>query len=126
MSKTRVYELAKELEIDAKDLIPRLEKLGIAVKSHSSTLEDDDVERARRELTMGERDKIVEKRVKATVIRRRAIRERAGRAISPEAAEHETPAQEEAALPPVEEVHAAEIAPPAEEKILPEEKRLLH
>jgi len=122
MSKTRVYELAKELEIDAKDLIPRLEKLGIAVKSHSSTLEDDDVERARRELAMGERDKIVEKRVKATVIRRRAIRERAGRAISPEAAEHETPAQEEAALPPVEEVHAAEIAPPAEEKMLPEEK----
>ncbi len=75
MSKTRVYELAKELGIDNKDLITRLEKLGIAVKAHSSSLEDSDVERVRQEFVLGEKNAIVEKRVKTTIIRRRAIRQ---------------------------------------------------
>ncbi len=73
MSKARVYELAKELGLENKDLISRLEKLGIAVKSHSSTLEDADVERIRRELTSGSSKEIEETRVKSTVIRRRAV-----------------------------------------------------
>ena len=38
MAKKRVYELAKEMGLDNKELISRLEKIGIAVKSHSSTL----------------------------------------------------------------------------------------
>ena len=75
MSKIRVYELAKELGIDNKDLITRLEKLGIAVKAHSSSLEDSDAERVRREFALGEKDAIVEERVKRTVIRRRAVRQ---------------------------------------------------
>ena len=75
MSKTRVYELAKEFGIDNKDLIARLEKLGIAVKAPSSSLEDSDVERVREEFSLGEKNAIVEKRVKRTVIRRRAIRQ---------------------------------------------------
>jgi len=75
MSKIRVYELAKELSIDNKYLIARLEKLGIAVKAHSSSLEDSDAERVRREFALGEKNAIVEKRVKRTVIRRRAIRQ---------------------------------------------------
>jgi len=74
MSKTRVYELAKELGIENRELIARLEKLGIAVKSHSSTLEDSDVERVRREFSLGEPSEIVEQRIKTTVIRRRAVR----------------------------------------------------
>ena len=41
MTKKRVYELAKELGMENKELIARLEKIGIAVKSHSSTLEDE-------------------------------------------------------------------------------------
>ncbi len=75
MSKIRVYELAKDLGIDNKDLIARLEKLGIAVKAHSSSLEESDVERVRKEFVLGEKNAIVEKRVKKTVIRRRAIRQ---------------------------------------------------
>ncbi len=74
MSKIRVYELAKDLGIDNKDLIARLEKLGIAVKAHSSSLEAGEVDRVRKEFALGEKDAIVEKRVKDTVIRRRAIR----------------------------------------------------
>jgi translation initiation factor IF-2 len=55
MSKIRVYELAKELGIDNKDLITRLEKLGIAVNAHSSSLEEADVQRVRKEFALGER-----------------------------------------------------------------------
>jgi translation initiation factor IF-2 len=73
MSKKRVYELAKELGMDNKDLIARLAKIGIAVKSHSSTLEDADLDRIRRELSVGGARETVEKRIKSTVIRRRSI-----------------------------------------------------
>lgn len=73
MSKKRVYELAKDLGIENKDLLTRLEKLGIAVKSHSSTLEDSDVERVKRDFLSAEPREVVEKRIKSTVIRRRAV-----------------------------------------------------
>jgi translation initiation factor IF-2 len=74
MSKKRVYELAKELGIDNKELISRLEKLGIAVRSHSSTLEDSDIQKIQHELLSGEAREMVEHRIKSTVIRRRAVR----------------------------------------------------
>jgi len=74
MSKMRVYELARELGVENKDLITRLEKMGISVKSHSSTLEDSEVERVKRDYSAAEPHEVVEKRVKSTVIRRRAIR----------------------------------------------------
>jgi translation initiation factor IF-2 len=88
MSKMRVYELAKELGMDNKELIARLEKFGIAVKAHSSSLEDSDVERIRKEFSLGERNKVIEKRVKSTVIRRRAVRQPAA-AIKPVETEDE-------------------------------------
>ncbi len=74
MSKIRVYELARELGVENKDLIARLEKMGISVKSHSSTLEDSEVERVKRDYSAAEPHEVVEKRVKTTVIRRRAVR----------------------------------------------------
>ncbi|HUH65716.1 MAG TPA: translation initiation factor IF-2 [Syntrophales bacterium] len=74
MTKKRVYELAKELGIDSKELISRLEKFGIAVKSHSSTIEDTDVEKIQKELLSGEPHEMVEQRIKSTIIRRRAVR----------------------------------------------------
>ena len=74
MSKKRVYELAKELGMENKDLIARLERIGIAVKSHSSTLEEHDVERVFRDLRAGEPAGMEEKRIKSTVIRRRVVR----------------------------------------------------
>jgi translation initiation factor IF-2 len=74
MSKMRVYELAKELNVGSKEFIARLEKLGIAVKSHSSSLESSDVERIRKEIASGEPVEVEEKRIKTTVIRRRAVR----------------------------------------------------
>ncbi len=74
MPKKRVHELAKELGLENKDLIAHLEKIGITVKSHSSSLEDDEVERIKDELLASESRQIVEERIKSTVIRRRAVR----------------------------------------------------
>ena len=61
MSKTRVYELAKEFGIENKEFIAKLKTLGIAVKSHSSTLEDSEVERVRREFASKGDKEVVEK-----------------------------------------------------------------
>lgn len=43
MSKFRVYELAKELEINSKDLIELLHAMGFTPKSHMSVLTDEEV-----------------------------------------------------------------------------------
>jgi translation initiation factor IF-2 len=87
MSKKRVYELAKELGIENKEMIARLEKLGITGKSHSSSLEESDVERVQRDVHATEPHEVEEKRIKLTVIRRRAVR-------SLEEEQPETPAVE--------------------------------
>ncbi|HEX7540075.1 MAG TPA: translation initiation factor IF-2 N-terminal domain-containing protein, partial [Syntrophales bacterium] len=111
MSKTRVYELAKEFGIENKEFIAKLKTLGIAVKSHSSTLEDSEVERVRREFAAKGEKEVVEKRVKSTVIRRRAVR---------------LPSEEAAEAEEAEEVEKAAAAPevPADlvEKAEKEEK----
>jgi translation initiation factor IF-2 len=90
MTKKRVYELAKDLGIDSKDLISRLERLGIAVKSHSSTLEDTDLEKIQNDLLSDEPHEMVEQRIKSTVIRRRAVRP-AIEEVKPKPVEEEIP-----------------------------------
>ncbi|MEH2000382.1 MAG: translation initiation factor IF-2 N-terminal domain-containing protein [Nostoc sp.] len=45
--KLRIYELAKELNLDSKKLLVICEKLKIAVKSHTSTISESDAERIR-------------------------------------------------------------------------------
>jgi translation initiation factor IF-2 len=106
MSKKRVYELAKELGIENKDLIARLEKLGLAGKSHSSSIEDSDVERLKRDFHAAEPHEMEEKRIKSTVIRRRAVR------LVVE--------EEEPKVPEIEEVKAA-VEQPKKEKPGPRE-----
>ena len=94
MTKKRVYELAKDLGIDSKDLISRLERLGIAVKSHSSTLEDTDLEKIQKDLLSDEPHEMVEQRIKSTVIRRRAVRP-AIEEVKPKPVEEEIPVKPE-------------------------------
>ena len=119
MAKKRVYELARDMGIENKELISRLEKIGIAVKSHSSTLEESDVERIRTELFVQEPKEIVEKRIKSTVIRRRAVpvpvQEAETKEESPETVE---------AIPAVEIEKPAEALVTQEAKLhhIPEEK----
>lgn len=43
MPKARVYELAKRLNISARELLDELEELGVTVKNHMSVLDDETV-----------------------------------------------------------------------------------
>ena len=96
MAKKRVHELAKELGLENKDLITHLERLGITVKSHASTLEDSEIERVKEDLQAKSPRQIVEERIKTTVIRRRAVRAPIEAASAEEALEEkeEKPAAE--------------------------------
>src|SRR5437870_724504 len=103
MGKTRVHLLAKELGMETKDLVAQLDKLGMRGRKAQSSLEDDEVARVRVALASQEkpqvhvgkekvvadrvvkaedeslgdiqaRETIVERRVRANVIRRRTSR----------------------------------------------------
>ncbi|MDD4356748.1 MAG: translation initiation factor IF-2 [Smithellaceae bacterium] len=91
MAKKRVHELAKELGMENKDLIAHLERLGITVKSHASSLDESEVERVRVDLQATSPRQIVEERIKTTVIRRRAVRT----PVEPASAEVPAEAKEE-------------------------------
>ncbi len=91
----RVHELAKELQIETKDMMPLLKELGIEVKTHSSGLLDYQVDDVRRRVRAGKAgkdagsakglepvkevekidvasgEKLMERRIGQTVIRRR-------------------------------------------------------
>lgn len=45
MSKKRLYEIAKELGKSSKEIVEYAQELGLAVKSHSSSVEESDVKR---------------------------------------------------------------------------------
>ena len=53
MAKVRVHELAKELGLSSKEAIQKLGDLGVAVKSHSSSLTEDEAARLRESLNGG-------------------------------------------------------------------------
>ena len=44
MGKIRIYELARELNMTNKELLDKLEELGIPVKSHMSSVEESEVD----------------------------------------------------------------------------------
>ncbi len=67
----RVHELAKELQLESKELIAKLKEMGIEVKSHASTLTDEQVKKVKERLVKIVKESIVEQRVMPTVIRRR-------------------------------------------------------
>src|SRR6185369_13149744 len=133
MGKTRVHLLAKELGIETKDLIAQLDKLGIRGRKAQSSLEDNEVARVRDALAIQEkpqvhvgeekvvadrvvktegenlreveaRETIVERRVRANVIRRRTSRVEVPPSEMPQAdSEFVTPEAEEIAPAPVHE-----------------------
>ncbi len=101
MTKLRVHELAKELNIDNKDLIDRIEKLGLQVKNHMSALTDSAVLKIRQqfaEVRPGS-EKVEEKRIGREVIRRRKRVE-----LQPEPEAPQAPAAEELPAQAVVEV----------------------
>src|SRR5215212_4374116 len=50
MPKLRVYQLARELNLDNSELIRELQHMGVPVTSHSNTVEDRLADRLRKEL----------------------------------------------------------------------------
>jgi translation initiation factor IF-2 len=90
MPRKRVHELAKDLGVDAKELIAKLDKLGIRNKRSQSSLTEEEVERVKVEFASEEKPSIavgdervmhgvegqtvVERRVRTNVIRRRTTR----------------------------------------------------
>ena len=142
MSKVRVHQLAKQLEIEPKDLIAQLEKIRIRGKKPQSSLEESEVEAVKAALaamekpkvTVGEErvvvdrtitaedqdmgevqahEKVVERRVRANVIRRRrsTVELVTRRPIHP--VEREEPeAEAEEALEAAVEAASVEAAPP--------------
>ncbi len=71
MAKTRVYELARDLNLTNKILLSKLSDLDIAVKNHMSSLDDDAVARVKTVIYGKKEETIEETRIKPTVIRRR-------------------------------------------------------
>jgi translation initiation factor IF-2 len=73
MSRMRVHELAKELNMNHKDLIERLTKMGVPdpIKNHMSTLTEATVQKIRQQFAEARAEKVEEKRIGRAVIRRR-------------------------------------------------------
>ena len=73
MSKTRVYELARELNVESKVLVKRLKDAGIKVASHQSTITNEEAESIRKSFATGSKVKAPESDAKKpkVVIRRR-------------------------------------------------------
>ena len=61
MGKMRVNDLAKELNLQNKDLIEKLKNMGYSVKSHLSTLEDSEVDEIRKKINNKSKEKDDEK-----------------------------------------------------------------
>jgi translation initiation factor IF-2 len=120
MAKVRVYELARELDMDSKSLVDKLIAGGLDVKNYMSTLDEPLIVKAR-EIAAGAAvsEVVVEKRIKPTVIRRRK------KVVVVEQAPPEVTAEKE---PEPEEVPEIEERPPvgaaAEAEVEPREPTL--
>jgi len=120
---TRVYELARDLNLTNKDLLEKLVEMDIPVGSHMSSLDEETVASVKENLRgkAARRSQIEEIRVKPTVIRRRKKVVKAKPAQEPPAPDE--PADEKTA--PVEDVEdqaPVEPAAPAAPAAAPEEE----
>ncbi|NOY14507.1 MAG: translation initiation factor IF-2 [Deltaproteobacteria bacterium] len=70
MGKLRVYELAKDLGLENKELLAKLTDAGIEVASHASSLSDEDLQKFK-VFNQPPEEKIEESRIKPGLIRRR-------------------------------------------------------
>jgi len=109
-AKVRVYEVAKELGLPARDLVDKIQSAGIAIRNHMSVLETDDVQRVKRLIERQKQEETIEEHIRPTVVRRRAR--------SPVVAQK---AAARASKQPVEEPEAGIEAPEtAEQPVEPE------
>ena len=74
MGKIRIYELARELNMTNKELLDKLEELGIPVKSHMSSVDESEVDGIKSKVRGEKQPDLVEKRIRPSVIRRRKVK----------------------------------------------------
>jgi translation initiation factor IF-2 len=126
MAKVRVYELARELNLDSKDLVEKLKTGGISIKNYMSTLDEEAVDKAR-DVVAGRVSEVVEEqRIKPTVIRRRKRTVKVEPETPPveavEEVEKVAVEAEEPEQPPEKDIEAAEPTPQKVEKGVKKEK----
>jgi translation initiation factor IF-2 len=111
MAKLRVYELARELNLENKALLEKMEEMGIEVKSHMSSLEETAIKQIKQSLfgTKAPKETVVDKRIKPNVIRRR-------RKVVQPPVEPETVEPEIAETPEVSAKEEIKESAPSEEK----------
>ena len=114
MSKVRVYEVARELGLENRELIQRIAALGIQVRNHMSVLETAEVDRVKRALDKDRERDTVETKIRPTVTRRRVKRKKAPEpvAAAPEAPRAEPRVQPAVSAPRVEPVRQPEAPAP--------------
>jgi len=111
MTKVRVYEVARELGVENRDLIQRIATLGIQVRNHMSVLDPVEVDRIKRSLGKDRSEAMVEERIRPTVVRRK----RRKKTEEAEPVVAQTPVSA-----PVEEPSLARTPPPAAPTPIPE------
>ncbi len=72
--KVRVYEVAKQLNLDPKQVVGLFQAIGVAdVRNHMSSVEPEQVERVKRHLEKQRTHDVVEEKIRPGVMKRRAI-----------------------------------------------------
>ncbi|HEY4013531.1 MAG TPA: translation initiation factor IF-2 [Polyangiaceae bacterium] len=72
--KVRVYEVAKQLNLDPKQVVGLFQAIGVAeVRNHMSSVEPEAVERVKRHLEKQRTHDVVEERIRPGVLKRRAV-----------------------------------------------------
>ena len=73
MAKVRVYEVARQLGMNNRDLVALFQSLGFSeVRNHMSSVEPDVIERVKRKLERQKEPNLVEERIRPTVVKRRS------------------------------------------------------
>src|SRR5271155_3535586 len=73
MSKVRVYEVAKQLNLDPKAVVGLFQAVGINdVRNHMSSVDTDAIERVKRHLEK-QKGPVVEERIRPGVLKRRSV-----------------------------------------------------
>ena len=83
-AKVRVYEVAKQLNLDPKAVVGLFQAIGVAdVRNHMSSVDPEQVERVKRHLEKQRTHDVVEEKVRPGVVKRRAIAKPGAPAAAP-------------------------------------------
>jgi translation initiation factor IF-2 len=115
-SKLRVYEVARELSLDNKEIVSLLQSMGFGeVRNHMSVVSSEAVERLRRHQERKAEPKLVEERIRPTVVKRRSVPKPVEVAApQPEPPPVVAPVRHVRAGTPVHHVKPVAAPPPAE------------